>query len=321
MSRPSYRSPTETRRRRPVAPLKEEGDFHRYIAASAQVEEAHVASAAISTRVPSLDIALGGGYPPGVVELWGKESVGKTALLGHAMVSAQEDGRDIALICTEYLDIPYFEVIGVDVSRLFVVRPFEDNLVGPGLEEFALGFTQVPGNVLIVDSLTATRKLLQEDFEWNVAALELVEALAHESDPASLTIVSSQVRTKYYQGRPTARVRSASSRLVDLFSASLELSRTDVQETEYTLCVDVKANVLDRPGRYIEVPATKGSGVKVEHDLLDRLTSVSVLERVGNYWRMDGVSFGPGHRRAAVQLHELQLFEPLYEHLLSFLTP
>lgn len=321
MSRPTYRSPTETRRRRVVAPLEEEGAFHSYIRASAQVEEAHVAGAAISTRIPSLDIALGGGYPRGVVELWGTESVGKTALLGHAMVSAQEAGRDVALICTEYLDIPYFEAIGVDVSRLFVVRPFEDNLMGSDLEDFALGFAQVSGNVLVIDSLTATRKLLQEDVEWNAAALALVEALAHESDPASLTLVSSQVRTKYYQGRPTSRVRSASSRLVDLFSASLELARTDVREKEYTLCIDVKANVLDRPGRYIEVPASKGTGVKVENDLLDRMTEMGVLTRAGNYWHAEGASLGPGYKRAAVQLHELQLFEPLYAHLLSFMTP
>ncbi len=321
MSRPSYRSPNETRRRRPVARLEAEAPFQAFINAAAQVDEAHVAQAALPTRVPSLDIALGGGYPYGLVELWGQESVGKTALLGHAMVAAQQAGRDVALICTEYLDIPYFQVIGVDASRLFVVRPFEDNLIGPGLEEFALGFTSVPGNVLIIDSLTATRKLIQEDTEWNAMALDLVDTLAHSSDPSSLTLVSSQVRTKYFQGRPTARMRSASSRLLDMFSASLELSRSGVQESEYTLCIDVKANVLARPGRYIEVPATKGGGVKVEQDLLDRLVDIGSLERAGNYWHVDTATLGPGYRQAAVQLHELQLYEPLYEHLLSSMTP
>ena len=80
----------------------------------------------ISTRIPSLDYALGvGGLPRGrVVEVYGQESCGKTTLCLSVVAEAQSKGLTCAFIDAEHaLDPTWAANIGVDVSKLLIHQP------------------------------------------------------------------------------------------------------------------------------------------------------------------------------------------------------
>src|SRR5687767_14905682 len=73
-----------------------------------------------------LDRALGvGGYPRGrVVEIFGPESSGKTALMLHAIAQAQSHGGIAAFIDAEHaLDVSYARKLGVRAEELLVSQP------------------------------------------------------------------------------------------------------------------------------------------------------------------------------------------------------
>src|SRR3989339_233864 len=80
----------------------------------------------VSTGILSLDVAMGiGGMPVGrVVEVYGKESSGKTTLALHAIAEVQKSGGVAAFIDAEHaLDVSYARRLGVKVDDLLISQP------------------------------------------------------------------------------------------------------------------------------------------------------------------------------------------------------
>src|SRR5699024_7366320 len=74
----------------------------------------------------ALDAALGiGGYPRGrVVEIYGRESSGKTTVALHAIAEAQKKGGQAAFIDAEHaLDPNYARALGVNIDELLLSQP------------------------------------------------------------------------------------------------------------------------------------------------------------------------------------------------------
>src|SRR3546814_10221015 len=81
---------------------------------------------AVSTGSLGLDIALGiGGLARGrIIEIYGRESSGKTTLALHAIAEAQKSGGTAAFIDAEHaLDPVYAKKLGVDIDELIVSQP------------------------------------------------------------------------------------------------------------------------------------------------------------------------------------------------------
>uniref|UniRef100_A0A453GLS8 RecA family profile 2 domain-containing protein n=1 Tax=Aegilops tauschii subsp. strangulata TaxID=200361 RepID=A0A453GLS8_AEGTS len=80
----------------------------------------------ISTGSLKLDLALGiGGLPKGrMVEIFGKESSGKTTLALHVIKEAQKNGGYCAYIDAENaFNTSFAEEIGVDIDKLLIAQP------------------------------------------------------------------------------------------------------------------------------------------------------------------------------------------------------
>lgn len=79
----------------------------------------------IGTGSIGLDRALSGGWARGrIIELFGKESAGKTTICLHSVAEAQKLGLRVAYIDVENaLDLSYAEMLGVDVGRLIFSQP------------------------------------------------------------------------------------------------------------------------------------------------------------------------------------------------------
>src|SRR3989339_2168725 len=89
-------------------------------------EEAQKNIPVTSSGVIGLDVALGcGGFPVGrVVEIFGKESSGKTTLALHAIAEVQKGGGIAAFIDAEHaLDVSYARRLGVKVDDLLISQP------------------------------------------------------------------------------------------------------------------------------------------------------------------------------------------------------
>ena len=82
----------------------------------------------IPTGLAGLDDALGiGGVPVGrIIEIFGREGVGKTTLGLHLMAAAQRDpsaGAVLYVDAEHALDVGYAATIGVDVGKMLVSQP------------------------------------------------------------------------------------------------------------------------------------------------------------------------------------------------------
>src|SRR5690625_2036984 len=89
-------------------------------------EEAETRIATIPSGSLALDVALGiGGYPRGrVIEGYGPESSGKTAVALHAIAEAQRKGGQAAFIDAEHaVDPTYAHALGVNTDELLLSQP------------------------------------------------------------------------------------------------------------------------------------------------------------------------------------------------------
>jgi recombination protein RecA len=264
-------------------------------------EERVVKSAvAVRTMIPRLDLALYGGIPSGVTEIFGPESSGKTALLGSILASAQQQKKATALIATEDLDIPYWQSLGVNLEDLLMIE-IEDIRDAP---ELIAECVHEPEYVLGVDSITALRGVYGafEDFlQWRITILDLLRRANDRISASSALVVTSQVRArksvdpvKTFAGG----TESASRGVLEEFMTRLELSRREVQDDRYTMVVNVVANVFGPPARFIELPAVKGSGIDTDLDLIRLADELGLIERKGNWYQLGDRLYHGAHAAA-----------------------
>ncbi len=116
----------------------------------------------IPTGWSLLDRAIGGGFPVGrTVELYGKESSGKSTLSVHAMVNCQKMGGHVVLYDPEAtFNKALASHLGVDLSKLIVINqkvPLEDifNCFVKMLEAVRETSSEAP-ILLVWDTLAAT---------------------------------------------------------------------------------------------------------------------------------------------------------------------
>jgi RecA/RadA recombinase len=264
---------------------------------------------ATQTGIFSFDLSSGGGLPPGLIEIYGPKSVGKTALLGQILSFAQRTGMSTALVAAEYFDEPYFRGLGVDTTALPLIRSGSEDV-----EDLMLDFvrTQRRG-ILAIDSVTAVRLEDEQPGEWNEFMLSLLSRMRSLLSVESCVVMTSQIRVKrsadprrYFGGV----VDSASRRLADLFSMRLELSRSEVTDKTYRLAINIVSNTLGPPATIVEVPAKKGSGVDLTLDLVRVAQKTQVIERRGPKYYFGSFYLGIGEQGAAVTLRydsDLQL--------------
>lgn len=115
-----------------------------------------------STGIEDLDYILGGGIPRGrIIEIFGKESAGKTTLAYHLM------GR-----CSTVMDIPIEGTFDVKRAKVFGNKKGQlfVNRANVGEEALKAGymFTKAGGELVVIDSvpsLITKKEFEEEDFE------------------------------------------------------------------------------------------------------------------------------------------------------------
>ncbi len=123
----------------------------------------------ISTGSLTLDIATGGGLPTGrLIEIFGMESSGKTYLALKTVGNAQKMGKKAVWIDVEgVFDAEWATLLGVDISKLFVVRPESGEQAGDALETFVRA---EDCGIIVLDSIAAL--IPEKDIETSMDAPE-----------------------------------------------------------------------------------------------------------------------------------------------------
>ena len=140
---------------------------------------------------------------------------------------------------------------------------------------------------------------------WNELMLYLLDKIRASLRVDSAVVVTTQVRTKKSAdpGRLFARgTTSSAERVSDFFDTKIVLSRTEVEDYLYKMCVDIKKSALGAPARYLEVPATKGHGIEVELDFVNVAKAREVIELRGPRMYFGDRFIGMGARGAAQTL-------------------
>ena len=119
-------------------------------------DKVNVKMPSISTGLPSLDFrVLGcGGIPKGrIVEIYGQEAAGKTALSLHIISQCQKQGGIAAFIDAEHAFDPTFaNNLGVDVDELYVSQPD----YGEAAMEVVIALVESKAvDLIVVDSVSA----------------------------------------------------------------------------------------------------------------------------------------------------------------------
>lgn len=143
----------------------------------------------VPVGVPSIDIAIGGGFPRGrIVEIYGNESSGKTTLANHIIAQVQKAGGTAAFVDAEHaLDPDYAKRLGVKINDLLISQP------DSGEQALDIVETLVRSNavdVIVVDSVAALTPRAELEGEMGDSHMALQARLMSQALRKLTAIVS-----------------------------------------------------------------------------------------------------------------------------------
>lgn len=273
-----------------------------------EVEKAEV----ISTGSLSLDLAIGiGGLPRGrIIEIYGKESSGKTTFALSTIAECHRMGGTCAFIDAEHaLDPAYAKKLGVKVDELLISQP------GSGEEALSIAEQLVCSNgldVVVIDSVAALvpQSELKGEIDKTAGIGEqarlMSRALRRITGAISRTgcIVIFINQTRALIGAPTFRgivpeTTTGGNALKFYSSVRLEIKRVRyINEGENPIGsetrVRVVKNKMSPPFRAVMIDLIFGKGFDKNSELVILGESSGVLEKSGSWYSYNGERIGQG---------------------------
>ena len=258
---------------------------------SGQLKQKHSRSkAVVPTGLVRLDSCLSGGLPWGVTELYGPDSVGKTALTAHIITECQINGMFCVLFASDYYDGGYLEALGVDVKNLIYVNNAES------FKYVLQKATTIDKTFcFIIDSLT---NAFLDMAQASSLLLEYKSTLSNKS----ILIYTSQVRARSLNNF-SRKLRSASIRLNTITDCCLAISREQVSEKKFIQVVNIQKAASAVPGRILSLPFEKGKGVLKILDLVKLGKENGLIECRGSYLYFENELLGQGEEAASTNMH------------------
>jgi len=120
-----------------------------------------------------------GGFPRGrIIEVYGPESAGKTALCLHVAGECQKAGGVVALVDAEHALSPTFaDTLGVDMSELIISQPS----CGEEALEIVEGLVDAGVDLIIVDSVAALTPRAEIDGDMGDSHMGLMARLLSQA--------------------------------------------------------------------------------------------------------------------------------------------
>ncbi len=270
-----------------------------------------------------LDEALGvGGYPKGrIIEIYGPESPGKTALALHAISECQKKGGIAAFIDAEHaLDPVYAKNLGVNIDDLWISQP--DN------GEQALEITERlvrsgAIDIIVVDSVAALTP--QAEIEGDMGdshvglqarlmsqALRKLTGILAKSNTTIIFINQIRMKIGVMFGNP--ETTTGGNALKFYASVRLDVRRIESigknadELTGNRVRVKVVKNKVAPPFKKCEIDLMFGSGISKMGSLLDAAVKYDIIEKSGAWYSYNGEKIGQGRDKTLEYLEENSAF-------------
>lgn len=266
-----------------------------------------------------LDKALGvGGIPLGrIVELFGKESSGKSTLALNIVRECQKLGKLVAYLDSEHgFDVAYAEKIGVNLEDLIFSQP-DSGDVGLGIVQKLVESGEI--SLIIVDSVTTLvpQAIIDGDVsDSHMAsqarmmsqALKKLCAVADRNKVAVIFI--NQVRQNINTfGNAPAWVPTGGNSLRFFASIRIELSRVEtIKKNNESLAVNIKAKIVKSkvaaPYKEANFEIWFDVGMCRVSDVIKVCLETKILEQKGAWFAYKGTNIAQGSEALRKKLYE-----------------
>lgn len=256
----------------------------------------------ISTGSIALDHELGGGFVRGkIIELYGPESSGKTALAFSML--AQATGINGFIDAESSYERETAEMYGVNTKNLVVQRPA---YAEQGMDVL-LDMLDFNPEVVVFDSIAgvATKSELEGNMEdHNIGKKayrmgQLMRKLHLRADELGCTIVFvNQIRDSMEMfGIPVTTPGGHALKFHSTYRLWIK-STTKIEASGnllgHYMKVNVKKNKIGKPGNNVMVPLIYGYGISSEWELIDVTVEEGVIQKSGSWYSFDGTKLGQG---------------------------
>jgi recombination protein RecA len=272
----------------------------------------------VSTGSLSLDLALGGvGMPRGrVVEVFGPEGSGKTALTLHLIANAQKNGGIAAFIDAENaLDPAWAKKLGVDIDNLLVSQPDTGE---QGLEIVDQLVRSNAVDVVVVDSVAALVPAAEISGEMGEQHVGLQARLMSQAlrklsgaiaKSRTIVVFINQIREKIGVMYGSPETTPGGRALKFYASVRVDVRRlTSIKEGDqvigHRVRTTVKKNKVAPPFRRAEFDLMYDHGISFEGDLIDLAVLDGTVQKSGAWFTYGDVKLGQGREKAKQFLAE-----------------
>lgn len=264
----------------------------------------------IQTGLGGLDYLLGGGLPAGVVEVWGEESVGKTALAAHVLRMAHAEGRAGLLLTPAIPDTRRLLGITGETTVVALVATWQQ------VNTIVTTACGLPGTVVVVDNsaqletdavralgLTDDGAALANKLEKQV---EISDMRRHLVDTGGTAVLISDARAELGTRRLRSSLNVSWGNIID---CKIRLQQVEAESRYGELHHKRIRVILERhkrlpPGSSCDL-LLYPEGFDRYVELLRFYESTYQATRRGNYWYLANNSrVGPGLDQARKQLKE-----------------
>jgi recombination protein RecA len=275
-------------------------------------ESLHENVAVIPSGSIGLDIALGvGGYPRGrIIEVYGPESSGKTTLTLHAVAEAQKNGGIAAFIDAEHaLDVEYARKLGVDTENLLIAQP------DTGEQALEIVDTLVRSNaidILVIDSVAALVPKAEIEGDMGDSHVGLQARLMSQAlrkltgniNRSRCTVFFiNQIRMKIGVMFGNPETTTGGNALKFYASQRIDVRRIGAVKAGDSAIgnrtrAKVVKNKVSPPFREAEFDILYGLGVNKSGEILDIAVSMSLVDKSGAWYSINGDRMGQGRENA-----------------------
>ncbi len=267
----------------------------------------------------ALDIALGGGGIPSgrIVEIFGKESSGKTTVALHMLAEVHEAGGSAAFVDAEHaLDPKYSSSIGVDLDRLLLSQP------NSGEEALEITEQLVRSGALdmvVIDSVAALVPQAELEGEMGDSQVGLQARLMSKamrklsgaiSQSETTVVFTNQIRSKINNSPWGPSTTTSGGRALKFYSSvRLNIYITKVLEKDEekignAVTVKVVKNKVAPPFQEADFDIIYGTGISRPRELLDLGEKYDVVTRKGSWYSYGETRLGQGVDNSQEYLEE-----------------